>query len=316
VIEPEQRRPPAGPPAPMAARIRELGAVLDMRATHELYDPLLAKQERAGVEVTRDQAYGSDARQRLDVYRPRPGSANAPVLLVFHGGGFIRGDKAERENAGLRFARSGAVTLVPNYRLAPAHPWPAGAEDVVSALGWASAHAAEHGGDVRRIWLLGESAGAAHVATAALLRRFHPGAQAGRLPIAGAVLVSGVYNVQLEWLARRQFGVPSPDPRNEAYFGSDFALYPSRSVVDLIDASPFPLLITYAELDLLPMQVQAGELFARLVTRHGFNPDLQVIRGHNHLTQVFAVNTGDDSLVDPVLDFMQRHDSTFREARR
>jgi triacylglycerol lipase len=298
-------------PVDLAARIREWGAVLDVRATHELYAPLLAQQERAGVDVVRDIAYGSDARQRLDVYRPAQGPANAPVLLVFHGGGFIRGDKADRENAGLRFARAGLVTLVANYRLAPSHPWPAGAEDVVSALNWAAAHVAGHGGDRRRIWLLGESAGATHVATAALLRRFHPaGAPPGRLPIAGAVLVSGVYNVQLELLARRQFGVPSPDPRNEAYFGSDFALYPSRSVVDLIDASPFPLLMTYAELDLLPMQVQAGELFARLITRHGFNPDLKVIRGHNHLTQVFAVNTGDERLTAPVLDFIQRHDST------
>ena len=305
------RLSPTGPPAPIAARIGELGAVLDMRATHELYDPLLAQQERAGVEIQRDLAYGSDARQRLDVYRPRPGPTSAPVLLVFPGGGFIRGDKAERENAGLRFARAGFITLVANYRLAPTHPWPAGAEDVVGALSWAAAHGAEHGGDARRIWLLGESAGAAHVATAALLRRFHPsGGPPGRLPIAGAVLVSGVYDVQLERLARRQFRVPSPDPRNEAYFGSNFALYPTRSVVELIDASPFPLLITYAELDLLPMQVQAGELFARLVTRHGFNPDLEVIRGHNHLTQVFAINTGDERLSAPVLDFIGRHEPT------
>ena len=53
------------------------------------------------------------------------------------------------------------------------------------------------------------------------------------------------------------------------------------------------------------MQVQAGELFARLVTDHGYSPQLRVIRGHNHLTQVYAVNTGDESLSAPLLEFLR-----------
>jgi len=292
----------AGPPPEIEARLRALGAVLDMNATRALYEPLLARQRRDGVRIVRDQAYGPDVRHRLDVYRPEAQTAPAPMLLVFHGGGFVRGDKAERENAGLRFGRDGFVTMVPNYRLGPTHHWPAGAEDVIAALEWARAHAADLGGDPRALWLLGESAGAAHVATATLLKRFHPPAG---LRIAGAVLVSGVYNVHLERLARAQFGLATPDPRNEPYFGSDFARYPAMSVVAQVDAAPFPLLITFAERDLVQMQVQAGELFARLVTQHGFAPELAVIPDHNHLSQVFAVNTGDESLTEPVLRFLR-----------
>ncbi len=290
------------PPPAIEARIRAQGAVLDMRATLEIYAPLLAAQSRAGVEVRRDIAYGPDERHRLDVYHAKEARGPMPVLLVFHGGGFVRGDKRDRENAGLCFAREGFLTLVPNYRLGPLHQWPAGALDVGSALDWARANASEYGGDPGRIWLLGESAGAAHVAAATLLRRFHPPTG---LSIAGAVLVSGVYNVHLERLARAQFGVPTPDPRNELYFGSDFERYPSMSVALLIDSDPFPLLITYAEFDLLQMQVQAGELFARLVSHHRFAPELHVIRGHNHLTQVYSINTGDTSLSAPVLRFLR-----------
>jgi acetyl esterase len=66
-------------------------------------------------------------------------------------------------------------------------------------------------------------------------------------------------------------------------------------------------LITYAELDPLQMQVQAGELFARLVVSHGFTPDLHIVRGHNHLSQVFSFNTGDESLSAPVLKFLASH---------
>jgi acetyl esterase len=46
-------------------------------------------------------------------------------------------------------------------------------------------------------------------------------------------------------------------------------------------------------------------LFARLVADHGFNPELRVIRGHNHLSQTYAVNTGDETLSAPVLEFIR-----------
>jgi triacylglycerol lipase len=289
-------------PPQIEARLRALGAVLDLRTATELYSPLLALQPREGVLTTRDQAYGPDERHRLDVYAPAKADAARDVLMIFHGGGFIRGDKSERENLGLYFARAGFVTIVPNYRLAPAAQWPAGAEDVVAATLWAAAHVRGFGGDAARIWLLGESAGAAHVATASLLRRFHP---PGGLQVQGLILISGVYNVHLERLARAQFGVPTPDPRSEAYFGADSARYPAMSIIDLVDAPPLPMLITYAEMDLLQMQVQAGELFARLVTRHGYAPELAVIRAHNHLSQIISINTGDESLTTPILGFLR-----------
>ena len=100
----------------------------------------------------------------------------------------------------------------------------------------------------------------------------------------------------------------TPDPRNESLLRHrDLILYGSMSTIALIDAPPSaPLLITYLpELDLLQMQVQACELFARLVTDHGCKPRLRVIRGHNHTTQTYAVNTGDESLSAPVLEFLR-----------
>jgi len=284
--------------------IRSHGAVLDMGLTQSIYGPLLKVQRRDGVEVSRDIAYGPDARHRLDIYRQQPSPlGNRPWLVFFHGGGFIRGDKSERENVGQYFARQGFNVAVPNYRLAPRHRWPAGPEDVGAVYRWVRANGAQFGGSIERLFLAGESAGACHLAAATLLTRFHA---AEGPPLSGVALISGVYNARLELLARRQFGVASPDPRNEAYFGTDFERYAGMSLVELIDAAPFPLLITYAEMDLLQMQVQAGELFSRLVTRHGFSPELRVIRGHNHLTQGYAINTGDEALSDVLLEFLRK----------
>jgi acetyl esterase len=301
--KPEAQAAAAPDDAAREQRIRALGPVLDLQFAQAMYKPLLENQRRDGVDVLRDIAYGTDARHRLDIYRPQRGRSAAPVMVFMPGGGFIRGDKSERENVGQYFARAGLVVAVANYRLAPAHVWPAGAEDVIAVYRWIQDNAAQHGIDPKRIVLAGESAGAAHVAAAAFVRRFHP---AGGLSIAGTVLISGVYNPVLEKLAREQFGVATPDPRNEAYFGSNFDSYRSKSTIASIDAPPSaPLLITYAELDLLQMQVQACELFARLVTDHGCKPQLRVIRGHNHITQTYAVNTGDESLSAPVLEFLR-----------
>jgi acetyl esterase len=295
----------AGVPPNIEQRVRALGPVLDMAEIRALYEPLLASQPRGGVNVHTDIAYGPDSRHRLDIYRPSKASTKAlPVIVLFPGGGFVRGDKAERSNAGLLFAHAGYLTVIANYRLAPANLWPAGAEDVSRALQWTQTHAQEHSGDAQRVWLIGESAGAAHVAAATLLRRFHP---ASGLHIAGAILISGVYNPELEQKARRQFQIATPDPRNDAYFGKSAGALKAMSVVNQIDAPPLPLLITYAELDPLQMQVQAGELFARLVVGHGFTPDLHIVRGHNHLSQVFSFNTGDESLSAPVLKFLASH---------
>jgi triacylglycerol lipase len=288
---------------PFEAQIRAAGPVIDVAYAKALYAPL-QEQAPAGGVVHRDLAYGRHARQVLDVHVPVDRQAGGhPVLIFVHGGGFVRGDKGERENVARYFTRHGVLTILPNYRLGPGSRWPAGAHDVAAAFEWARRHAADYGGDPDRIVIAGESAGAAHAAAAVLVSGLQP---AGGIRPAGLALVSGVYNVELELRARRQFGIATPDPRNEAYFGADFGRYPAQSTVDLVDVQPLPVLISYAELDPLQMQVQAGELFARLVTRHGFDPDIQVVRGHNHITQLCAINTADDSLAKSLLDFVQR----------
>lgn len=286
----------------IAARLRELGPGFNLPEVLALYEPLLATQPRDGVRLLADRPYGPHERHRLDVYLPEQ-AAGAPVLVCFHGGGFIRGDKRQRANFGWHFAQQGIVTVLPNYRLAPESRWPSGPEDVVAVWHWLQAELPALGGDAGRIVLLGESAGAAHVAAATLMRRWQPDGWR----IAGAALLSGPYNARLEGLARAQFGIATPDPRNEAYFGPSPAAWDDASIVDGIDAPPFPLWISMAERDLLQMQAQAGELFGRLVSRHGFAPELRLLREHNHFSQGYSVGTADTSVSGPLLDFIARH---------
>jgi acetyl esterase/lipase len=292
---------------PLAQQLRALGPGATLPQVQALYAPLLAAQPTAGVQVHTDLRYGEHPRQVLDVYQPTEGAhaAPRPLLVCVHGGGFIRGDKAAKANAGYAFARKGLVTVLPNYRLAPASTWPSGPQDVAAVVHWLAGHAEALGGDARRIVLMGESAGAAHVAAAVLLRRFGVDAAAG---VRGAILASGPYNARLERLARTALGVDTPDPRNDAYFGTDDpAALQQASIVEQVDAAPLPLLISHAARDLPQMQVQAGELFARLAAQHGFAPEWLCVPEHNHFSQTVALNTGDTHLLGPVCSFVRRH---------
>lgn len=123
-----------------------------------------ARPEHHGVEVIRDVRYaaGTSSAHLLDVYRPsghRPGERR-PALLYVHGGGFRILSKDTHWVMGLAFARRGYVVFSINYRLAPAHPYPAALEDCAEAYAWVVEHAASWGGDASRLVLAGESAGA------------------------------------------------------------------------------------------------------------------------------------------------------------
>lgn len=284
----------------LAQRLREVGN--DLPAVAALYEPLLADQDRSGVRCHVDLIYGDHARHRLDVYQPEqtPPKQGWPVVVFMHGGGFVRGNKEHRANIGWYLAQQGFVTVLPNYRLAPESQWPSGPEDVVGVWRWVQEHGAAYGGNPDGVVLMGESAGAAHVAAAALRSELQPDGWR----IRGAVLLSGPYNARLEGKARAQFGIATPDPRNEPYFGTDKSQWDRASTVDHISAKPFPLLISYTEQDLIQMQVQAGELFARLVSEHGYSPDLLVVPSHNHFSQGFSFGTCDGSVSEPVVNFI------------
>lgn len=121
-----------------------------------------ARPERHGVERISDVPYMETDREhhRLDVYRPLDRSGPLPVVLYIHGGGFRILSKDTHWMMAIAFARRGYVVFNINYRLAPAHPFPAAAEDGCAALAWAVENAARFGGDPERLVLAGESAGA------------------------------------------------------------------------------------------------------------------------------------------------------------
>jgi acetyl esterase len=94
------------------------------------------------------------------LYVPANVETPGPLLLFFHGGGFVVGDLKTHDNSCRFLARQAGVrVLAIDYRLAPEHPFPAAADDAVEAFRWVREHSSELGGDRGRIAVGGDSAG-------------------------------------------------------------------------------------------------------------------------------------------------------------
>lgn len=90
----------------------------------------------------------------------RPAEPDAPLLVFYHGGGQSLGDLDTHDDLCRKLCRDGGVhVLSVDYRLAPEHKAPAGADDAFAAFAWALEHAAELGADPQRVAVGGDSAG-------------------------------------------------------------------------------------------------------------------------------------------------------------
>jgi triacylglycerol lipase len=233
----------------------------------------------------------------LDVFmppelEPHRKSAPKPVVVVIHGGGFAGGSKHAPnspfyDNVGLWAASRGFVGVTINYRLAPGFQFPSGVEDLGRVVAFLQKHAKEYGGDPKRIFLWGHSAGAAHAGdylASAANKRKNPG-------VAGAILTSGFYEL--------------PDTVSvwKAYYGEDVSKYKERSSLPGLVKSSVPLLVADAELDPDTFKPESDKL-AEARAQAGKPVQRVKLAGHSHLSELYAVNTNDETLSGPVLEFI------------
>jgi acetyl esterase len=120
------------------------------------------------------------------IYTPiEAGAEPPPVVVYFHGGGWVICDLDTHDGSCRRIANAlGAVVVSVDYRLAPEHKYPAAAEDAYAATAWTAAHATELGVDPGRLVIAGDSAGGNLTAVVALMARDRRGP-----PIAFQVLI-------------------------------------------------------------------------------------------------------------------------------
>lgn len=291
----------ANPPE-VGRAIFKLGRSLDpavAAATAALYAPLQNKPPFPGVRIHRNLKYGPDGQNRLDVFAPDPPPEDAvPVLMFVHGGDFVAGDKDRPgspfyDNIGVWAATHGLIGINIDYRLAPQHPWPAAIEDLGAAISWAIRNVAPYGGDPEKIFAMGHSAGATHIADYVSHPALQPPAGAG---IAGAILLSGIYDLTADRLVSSE----------KAYFGEDPARYVERSSLRGLAEAKLPLLVAVSEFDVAEAVEQANRLNKFACERHHCLRFI-VLPQHSHLSEVYSIGTRDVLLTNTILGFIKKN---------
>jgi acetyl esterase/lipase len=215
--------------------------------------------------VQRDLAYGTMARQKLDIYTPLDAAPGAAVIVFLHGGGWAIGDKAEYGFVADTLTRAGCVAALPNYRLYPS-VFPTFVEDAARAVAFV---AAELPG--RPIFLMGHSAGA-HIA--ALLHLDGRYLADSNVRLAGTIGLSGPYDF-----------LPIKQPRYARVFPP--ATLSDSQPIRFADGTQPPMLLVSGDADRTVSAGNARRLAAAIEARGG-QVSLRIYPGVGHMLPMLA----------------------------
>lgn len=253
----------------------------------------------------------TDPMQQLNVFKPaQPGF---PVVVFIHGGNWDAGDKDYRfggqdiyNNIGRFLASRGIGCANISYRLLPSVDWRAQADDAARAVAWVYAHAADFGGDPKRLFVMGHSAGAQLAMRSALdrttLQRLGvpPGAIRGIIGVAGAgydLSDEQTYALGSDplWYAKRfQLGA------------ADTAWQKTASPVQFVDASAPPVLLLRAGGEGKPL-IRQSDLMRDAFAHAGVRVELVVAPGLTHTRIVPTLSREDRPAGAAVLAFVRKY---------
>jgi acetyl esterase/lipase len=204
-------------------------------------------------EVQRDISYtkNADKLQTLDVYSPS-NAKDLPVVFWIHGGGWQGGDKSEVYDKPKVFNGKGFILVSTNYRLLPNVDMATLTRDVAKSIRWVHDHIAEHGGDPKRLLIMGHSAGAQLAALLCTDERYLKEEGLSFAIIKGCVPVDGdTYDIpamiEVAELRFRLHGLPLPKMGHRIKFGNDSAKHKDFSAVTHVGKNKGipPFLILY-----------------------------------------------------------------------
>jgi arylformamidase len=206
-----------------------------------------------------DLRYGDGPRQRLDVFSC--GAAGAPTLVYIHGGYWQTNDKEPYAFLGEGLLPAGFNLALVEYTLAPAARLDQIVAEVRAAVAWIIDHAEERGGDPRRVFVAGHSAGG-HLTAVAM----------NDARVAGGVAISGIYDlepIRLNYLNEKLRLDPAEAARN-----SPILHLPSRAA---------PLVVTVG-LGELPELIRQSEDYWAAWQRRGHAGRWIPLEGHDHFS--------------------------------
>ncbi|WP_445785600.1 alpha/beta hydrolase [Sphingorhabdus sp.] len=222
-------------------------------------------------------AYGSDARQQLDIYAPLGRTETAhPVLIFFHGGSWRDGEREGYGFVGRAFASRGFVTVIADYRKAPKVRFPAFVQDTAATIAWVHTNIAKHDGDPECIFLMGHSAGAHIAMMAALDPQWLAAKELKPDVIKGVIGLAGPYDF-----------LPLTSDSSKIALGQWPDLTETQPITYVRADAP-PLLLLTGDKDTV-VKPRNSQALADKIAALGGQPRLKIYSGVDHADIIMAV---------------------------
>jgi hypothetical protein len=326
----------AAVPPEIASQLREIGRGVCVPETAKIYRPLQPNPPYPGVSVARDQSFGPDPKNVLDVFSPEKGGGSRPVLIYVSGG---PGNKIQPEANGDAFydnimlwAVKNGMTGV-NMQRRPGTAWDDPAKDVALVVQWVHTNIAKYKGNPNRVFIWSQSAGNLPVSAYIGHPEFYGPNGVG---LKGAILMSApnfnILPVTPPALAGGRGGFApcggggAPAGGGQAARGGapgggrggdskggggrggpapvDAATQLARSNLPGLLKVKMPFFLASAELD-PPGMTEFNEVLKEQFCKAGHCPTVMVFKDHSHVSEVFSPNTADDSVTAPILKWMK-----------
>ena len=327
-------------PADIEAGLLKIGQIVDPACTAVLYRPLMPANDintnvtplYPGVELTRDVAFGPDPRDVADIFVPDKGASSRTVLIFIPGGNGSRIERQNREsnafydNVGRWGAEQGMVVL--NMQRHPGKEWDDPGRDVSRIIQWTQANISKYKGNPNRIFVWAHSSG--NVPLGMYIGRPELWGASG-VGVKGAIFMSGQFNIApLEIPGATN--LPAPNEPGGQFYGAGKACGfvppagrggppPAPAPADpttLVARSSLPefrktkvkLMFATAELD--PFIKGAMSPFFQVLhddickNNPSNCPAMLYAKGESHLSEMFGLDTNDQTVARPVLDWIKK----------
>jgi acetyl esterase/lipase len=252
-----------------------------------------------GIRVAAAVRYGRDPAQKLEMILPADAAAKKqplPIVVFIHGGGWRSGDPHDYRFIARALVPQGYAVVLAGYRLHPKAHFPAMLEDGAAALRWVADNAAAHGGDPRRVVLMGHSAGAYNAVMLGLDQRWLAAQGLSANALRGVVALAGPYDFYpFDSAATKLSFGKAPDPEQ------------TQPVVHARAGGP-PLLLVHGTADTRVRPRNSVEL-ARTMSRAGAPTRAVLLDGvtHEGIIMLFARPfSRDPRALDAVLPFLAK----------
>ncbi len=236
--------------------------------------------------------YGNETRQQLDIYQPTV-PRNGIVVVFFYGGGWRMGERDEYRFVAQTLTRYGATVVIPDYRIYPGGVFPDFMHDAAAAVAWTQRNIAQYGGDPKKIYLIGHSAGA-HIATLlALDTRYLTAQGLGTDSLAGVI-----------GLATPADFANNLEAKYRPVFVNQTELERAQPIRYVRPDTP-PLLLQHGADDSVVLPRNSLAL-AEKITALGGQAQARIYpnQGHSGLLLIFSRLLGRSTILDDTLDFL------------